>query len=117
MPHYAYIDESGTMDHQDVMTVAAVVFEGAHSAAKLHDHVMRALIPKYGQLLRQLNKGRQKGSKRPRMHFTDMDDANKSVVADLVRTAKLTVFTASYWYESLSLSHDTRFCIYTELVK
>ena len=116
MPHYAFIDESGTMDHQDVMTVAAIVFEGEHSIVKLHDHVMRDLNPRYAQLQKQLKKDR-KGSKLPRLHFTDMTNEHRATVGKRLANAKVSVFAASYWYETPSMSHEARFGIYTELVK
>src|ERR1039457_4937224 len=116
MPHYVFIDESGTMEHQDVMTVAAVVFEGAHSAVNLHDHVMGDLNPNYAQLLKHL-KHRRQGSKLPRLHFTDMTDQQRATAGKRLAMAKVAVFTASYWYKTQSMSHETRFEIYTELVK
>jgi len=51
MPYHAYVDESGTMDHQGVISVAMIVLEGAHSAQRLHNHVMSALNRRHIQLI------------------------------------------------------------------
>ena len=117
MPQYAYIDESGTMDYQEVMTVAMVVFEGVNSAAKLHEHVMAAVNPQYLQLVRKLKKERRQVSEWPNLHFADMDQRSKHTAATRMAKANLTVFTGSHWHCAVPATHDDRFAIYTELVK
>jgi len=114
MVHHAYIDESGTMDHQGVMTVAAVVFDGAKSAEKLFIQVMRKLNPDYLKLRTQFKKPCHKP---PRLHFTDLSDAQKESISELLAEANATVFSASYWHDSSHKSHIQRFGIYKELVK
>ncbi len=117
MPHFVYIDESGTMDHQGVMSVAAVVFEGAHSAQNLHDQVMKALDPQYYQLVKRLKKERKPANEMPHLHFTELNDDQKRTVASRLAKAKLSIFTASYFHEPTPKNHDARFAIYTEVVK
>jgi hypothetical protein len=116
MTHHAYVDESGTMDFQGVMTVAMVVLEGSHSAKRLHEHIMTALNPQYPQLVKQLKKERKSTSELPQLHFADMTGAQKRDISDRLAKAKVTVFAASHWHEGAK-THDERFQIYTELVK
>lgn len=54
--NYAFIDESGTREHQGIMTAAAAVFEGANSADRLHASVMKELNPRYIELVKLLKK-------------------------------------------------------------
>ena len=97
------------------MTVAAVVFEGANSAERLHESAMKALNPKYLELVKELKKERRK---LPSMHFIDMTDADKSAVGARLAKANVSVFSASFWYESTTaMEHEERFSIYTQLVK
>lgn len=113
MPHHAYIDESGTMDHQGVMSVAMVILEGANSAQRLHDHVMTALNPKYIQLVKQLKKERKP---LPGLHYADMTSEHKRIVAGRLSQAKVTVLTAHHRHQG-DKSHTERFSIYGELIK
>lgn len=116
MPHHAYIDESGTMDHQGVMSVAMIILEGAHSAQRLHDHVMTALNPKYIQLVKRLKKERKPAHEMPYLHFADMSVEQKRTVGARLADAKVTVFTAHHRHRG-DKAHPERFEIYTELVK
>lgn len=116
MVNHAYIDESGTMDHQGVMSVAMIILEGAHSAQKLHDQVMTALHPKYIELVKQMKKDRKPSNYLPHLHFADMSDQQKRIVSSRLAQAKATVFTAHHWHEG-DKTHQERFEIYTELVK
>lgn len=45
MSHHGYIDESGTLGHQQIMTVALVVLNGARAADKLHVKLAKATVP------------------------------------------------------------------------
>src|ERR1700722_3216115 len=117
MAHHAYIDESGTMDHQGVMTVAMVIFEGAHSAQKLHTQILTALIPNYVQVINKYRKGRRSVGAMPGLHFSDMDDHHKRLVTTVLSDAKLTSYTASYIHQPEPKTHEVRFAIYTALVK
>jgi len=114
MPHHAYIDESGTREHQGIMTVAAVVFEGANSAAKLHESVMKELNPRYFELVKEAKRQRRK---LPSMHYVDLSDVHKSRAGARLAKANVSVFSASFWYESTTMEHDERFAIYGQLVK
>ncbi len=114
MTRHAYLDESGTMDSQSVMSVALIVVEGANSAQKLHDHVMIALNPKYMELLKQLKKDRK--STVPRLHYADMSLHQKRIVATRLAQASVKVFTAHHHHVG-NKNHDERFGLYTELTK
>lgn len=114
MPHHAYIDESGTRENQEVMTVAAVVFDGANSAARLHESVMQALNPRYMELAKEAKKQRRQ---LPLMHFVNLSGAHRSTAGAHLANANVSVFSASFWYESPEMSHAERFSVYTKLVK
>ena len=115
MVNHAYIDESGTLDHQGVMTVAMIVLEGARSAQKLHDHVMKALHPKYLQIKKMRNE-RSHDKYLPYLHFADMSSDQKRAAARRLAQAKVTVVTAHYRHHG-DKTHTERFTIYTNLVK
>lgn len=44
MPHYGFIDESGTLQEHEVLTVALVVLDGARVADKLHLKVSKSVL-------------------------------------------------------------------------
>ena len=114
MVHHAFIDESGTREHQGIMTVAAVVLDGAKAAAKLHESVMKELNPKYLELVKERKKQRRK---LPSMHFADMSEDAKSKASAHLAKANVSVFSASFWYDQSEMDHDERFSIYKQLVK
>lgn len=116
MSFHAYLDESGTMDHQGVMSVAMIILEGANSAQKLHDHVMTALNPKYIQLIKQMKKERKQAKDMPHLHFADMTLDQKCKVGGALANAKVRVYTAHHLHHR-EKTHQERFEIYTELVK
>lgn len=101
------------MDHQGVMSVAMVVLEGANSAQKLHDHVMKDLNPKYIQLLKQLKKEHKR---LPSLHFADMTVEQKLVIGGRLAASNVTVLTAHHRHQG-DKSHTERFAIYGELIK
>jgi hypothetical protein len=75
---------------------------------------MRALNPNYLTLVKQLQKACRK---LPRLHFTDLSEAQKIAVGKRLAKANVTVFSAHYWYVSTTMSHGGRFSIYKDLVK
>lgn len=115
MVKHLFIDESGTRENQEVMTVAAVMFDGATSADRLHESVMEILNPEYLKIVRELKKHRKEP---PKMHYIDLDDDQKRNVGDRLAKAQISVFSASYWYEDTVMTeHNERFLVYTQLVK
>lgn len=113
MPQYAYIDESGTMNHQCVMSVAMVMLQGANSAQRLHDQIMTTLNPDHIRVVNRLKKNRMP---LPSLHFADMTLEQKRAVAKRLARANVTVFTAHIRHEQVK-SHTERFFTYKELVK
>jgi hypothetical protein len=71
MTKHCFIDESGTMDHQGVMSVALITLEGVNSAQRLHDQIMTALDSGYLARVKLLKKER-KSTHWPRLHYADM---------------------------------------------
>ena len=78
MVKHLFIDESGTREMQEVMTVAAVVFEGANSADTLHTSVMKTLNPDYLKLVSTLRKQRKE---LPQMHYIDLSDKQERALS------------------------------------
>lgn len=114
MVKHVFIDESGTRENQELMTVAAVVFEGANSADRLHLSAMKVLNPKYLELVKELKKQRKE---LPSMHYIDMSDAQKREVGERLAQAQITVYSASFWYDPENkYEHNERFNVYKQLV-
>jgi len=111
---HLFIDESGTRDMQEVMTVAAVVLEGANSADTLHTSVMKSLNPDYLKLVSTLRKQRKE---LPQMHYIDLSDKQKRDTGERLGRANIAVYSASYWYDDAPMvEHNDRFPVYSQLV-
>jgi len=115
MTKHCFIDESGTMDHQGLMSVALITLEGVNSAQRLHDQIMTALAPGYLARVKQLKKER-KSTHLPQLHYADMSSEQKRTVGARLGQAKITVYSAHHFHAD-EKTYDERFAIYTELVK
>lgn len=114
MVKHLFIDESGTREMQEIMTVAAVVFDGANSADTLHTSVMKTLNPDYLKLVSALRKQRKE---LPQMHYIDLSDKQKRDAGERLGRANIAVYSASYWYDEVPMvEHSIRFPIYSQLV-
>jgi hypothetical protein len=107
--HHAYIDESGTLDHQEVMTVALVVVEGAYSAQSIHKEAIRALNPKW------FTKSRQ--STNIQLHYADMLKDHKLSVGKVFGQKPIDCFISCFYHDGNLKSGEERHGIYTQLVK
>jgi hypothetical protein len=115
MTKHCFIDESGTMDHQGVMSVALITLEGVNSAQRLHDQIMTALDSGYLARMKLLKKER-KSAHLPRLHYADMSPEQKRTVGTRLGQAKITVYSAHHFHID-EKTYEERFAIYTELVK
>jgi hypothetical protein len=108
MFYYGYIDESGTKSDQEFMTVALVVFEGRRAAERLHASVLNELY------LKRLPKAKPY-TNLFQIHFADMNEMEKRLLANLFAQSRLSVFVSYYQHCSIK-EHDERFYIYGQLV-
>lgn len=115
MSHHGYIDESGTLGHQQIMTVALVVLNGARAADKLHVKLAKATVPNAPKMrgLAEL----EKWYASQRLHFADMENTRKLKLGKALSTATVAVFVASFKHVDVNSSHEQRFEIYKRLLK
>ncbi len=115
MSHHGYIDESGTLSHHEVMTVALVILNGARAAKKLHIRLAKSTIPNpprtrgLGEL--------EKWYASQQLHFADMETTRKLKLGKALSIENVEVFIASYKHQSANSSHEARFIMYKNLVK
>lgn len=114
MTKYAYIDESGTMPEDLIMTVALVVIDSQRMATKIHSEIIKALHPD----------SRMKGKKRlqewyeqQEVHFADMTAPKRLLAGEILGQSNLKVYIASAAHSHKSQKHSYRFEVYTNLVK
>src|ERR1700677_3490629 len=114
MTKYAYIDESGTMPEDLIMTVAMLVIDSPRMATKLHLQAARALYPS-----RKI-KGQSKLQEwytLQRLHFADMTLTQKLLCAEILSQHNLRVYMASKRHSPKVQKHSFRFRAYKDLVK
>ncbi len=109
MPSYGYVDESGTKDDQQCMTVVLVVFAGAHTAEHLNLQIARELYPE------RFKKSKTKSYSKMNIHYADLDHSQKSLVSNLLSQAKVSVFASTYRHQGRK-NHQEYFSIYERLV-
>lgn len=114
MAHHAYIDESGTMDDQEIMTVAMVVLDGAQVAQRLHRRVARVLFPNKSI---QSKKKLEAWFTQRVLHYVDLEDPEKLVAANVFASATLKTFVAQHKHDDQSKEHQYKFSVYKDLVK
>ena len=116
MTHHAYIDESGTMDHQGVMTVALVVLEGKNSAANLQEQLMTLVRPDYVNLMKRLKKERRTIDA-PKLHYIDLNEQLRQAVVQRCAQSNISVYSASHEHADTEKTHAQRFRLYSSLVQ
>ncbi len=114
MSKYAFIDESGTMPKDQIMTVALIVVPGKHSASKIHNQIVAAIHPN----LKSRSKVRFKQLyDQKRLHFADMSDAQKLLTGGTLSKMSLKAYIANSRHTSLCQEHSYRFKLYKTLIK
>jgi len=109
MTHHAYIDESGTLDHQEVMTVAMVVLEGSFSAQSIHKEAALKVNPRWFEKSRRALK--------VHFHYADMLKEHKLSVGGVFGKKRIDCFTSCFYHDGNLKSSSERFGIYTQLIK
>ncbi len=111
---HAFIDESGTLQDQEIMTVALVVLDGARSAEKLHLKASKVIFtpPKTKGL-----KEREKWFASRTLHFAEMNDDQKLALGSELGRANIASVIASHWHTEASATHEHRFAVYSKLVE
>jgi hypothetical protein len=109
MPIYGYIDESGTLVEQQVMTVGLVLLDGRRSADRIAERILKELYPHLTELPKELGK--------KKLHFADMQEATQIKVARHLAQEKLCGVINSHWHSSESETHQILFSRYTMMIQ
>jgi hypothetical protein len=109
MPHYAYIDESGTLSEHQVMTVSLVLFEGRRTADRAHHKILKELYPALA------NNSKALAAKK--LHFTDMPSHIQNKVATHLASEQISAVINSHWHNTNEEGHGTSFARYTKMVQ
>jgi hypothetical protein len=114
MTYYGFIDESGTMPKDKIMTIALVILHGKHAADKVHFHVAKLLYPN------PKIKGRARLEHwydKQKLHYADMSAIDKLTVGESLAKVSIKAYVASTRHTNMSKTHSFRFQLYKELVK
>jgi Protein of unknown function (DUF3800) len=109
MPHYAYIDESGTLSEHQVMTVSLVLFDGRRTADRAHHKILKELYPHLANDLKALAT--------KKLHFTDMPTHIQNQVATHLASERISAVINSHWHTMDEETHGTSFGRYTKMVQ
>lgn len=114
MTKHCFVDESGTMADQHVMTVAVVVLDGARTAEKIHPKLTRAVFaPPKVRGLKEL----ERWYAAQELHFTEMNESQKLAVGSVLGAANISVVIGYCKHSIVDVAHDVRFELYRELLK
>jgi hypothetical protein len=114
MIKHGFIDESGTLADQGVMTVALVLLNGARTAEKLHPKLTKSIYPTHSA--RGLKQMEQFYASQE-LHFAQMNDKQKLAIADVLSKSNITAFVGFCQHTEDSTEHNHRFLMYRELLK
>ena len=109
MPIYGYIDESGTLVEQQVMTVSLVLLDGRRTADRITERILKELFPHLAGSVKDLNK--------KKLHFTDMQEPTQNLVASHLAKEKISGVINSHWHSNASETHQELFSRYTKMVQ
>jgi hypothetical protein len=109
MTYYGFIDESGTMPRDKIMTVALIILHGKHAANKIHFQLAKLLyshskIKGRGKLERWYN--------RKELHYADMTSIDKLIIGENLAKASLNAYVASVKHINMHDTHTFRFALY-----
>ncbi len=111
MTRHGFIDESGTKDDHEIMTVALLLLDGAFSAQRLHKQLIKALFPQ------SQKHGRSNDKMSFQLHYSDMTHDQKLTVAEILNKQSIQCYTSCFYHDGTEKSHEQRFAIYTSLIK
>jgi hypothetical protein len=114
MAKHAFIDESGTMPDQEIMTVALVIVDGVRTAEKLHPKLARSVFPPPRvRGLREL----ERWYADQKLHYAEMNHEQKLAMGAELSKANITAIIGYCRHSEESTTHEHRFVMYTELLK
>jgi len=115
MPHYAYIDESGTLFDQQVMTISLLVLPSPHAHTKIHKQVLKGIHENYDA---KVKSAKGAGSKRPGIHYREMENDHRLAAAEILAAeANVSVITCIHYHEGCPTTYDEFFARYQAMVK
>jgi hypothetical protein len=109
MTFHAYIDESGTRIEHQVMTVSLVLLEGRRTAERIHTRVLKELYPHLAETPKLLAQ--------KKLHFTDMSDEDRIVVASQLAGDNVSAVINSHFHVVEDEPYEVFFARYTHMVK
>ncbi|MBP6744253.1 MAG: DUF3800 domain-containing protein [Candidatus Obscuribacterales bacterium] len=110
MTNYGYIDESGTKDDQEVMTVALIVLEGRFTANNIHKQVLASVYPKHAA-----NK-HDKSQNKPSLHYAHMKKEHLRSSGKILANNNIDCFASCIYHDGSEKPHAERHRIYSKLI-
>lgn len=111
MTRHGFIDESGTKDDHEIMTVALILFDGAFTAQKLHKSLIQELFANHTK------NSTKRDRRNSGLHYTDMSNSQRLAAAEILGKQSIQCFTSCFYHDGAEKSHEQRFEIYTSLIK
>jgi hypothetical protein len=110
---YGFIDESGTMDDQEIMTVGLIILDGQFASRKIQTSILKALYPK-----RFAEKKSKRGADKSLMlHYFELEPAQKADVARILAEHNITCHCSYYYHDGKVKTHEERSAIYRSMVR
>lgn len=114
MPHFAYIEESGTKAEHEVMSVSLVVLTSQYAHIKLQKKLLKGIYPNYDQ---RVKTAKGAGKKRPDIHFTDLKSDLRLAAAKILAVENdISVITCVHYHNGYK-NHTERQELYITMVK
>lgn len=114
MPHFAYIEESGTKTEHEVMSVALVVLDSQYAHTKLQRKVLQGIFPNYCQ---RVKSAKGTGQKKPAIHFTDLENQLRFNAAKILAAENNVSVISCIHYHNNYKNHQERQALYMAMVK
>ena len=109
MSQFAYIDESGTLVEQQIMTVSLVLLSGRRTPDRIAERILKLLYPHLASNPKALGK--------KKLHFCDMSSTVQNQVAAQLAQEKITGVINSHWHTGLEETHQILFSRYTRMTQ
>ncbi len=97
------------MDHQEVMTVGTVRFNGNREADRMRVDLIQNLYPE------EFHRNRSACLKRRILHFAELENHQRRIMANYLRNKSIVVHISAYAHDGNPKSHEQRFSIYQQL--
>lgn len=109
MSYWGFVDESGTLAEQKVMTVSLVLVDGSRTADRINERILKDLHPHLAKDLKVLMK--------KNLHFVDMSESEQSRAAKILAKEKIAAVINSHWHSGEDEPYEVIFGRYTRMVQ